>query len=112
MLSLHGTIPLFINKCFWKRQEIIQTINKSDLDAFIEANIQDYHGKILRRLRQLKLNTVLKRKNPYLFKAKSIATAHDLVKSILDAHLSSQEEAIFGTFLERLIIFLRENLWR
>ena len=49
---------------------------------------------------------VLKRKNPYLFKAKNINTAQDLVKTILDAFLSSQEEGIFGGFLEELSIFI------
>lgn len=48
----------------------------------------------------------MKRKNPYLFKAKNIATAQDLIKSLLDAHLSSQEEGIFGGFLEELAIFI------
>jgi len=49
---------------------------------------------------------VLKRKNPYLFKAKNVTTAGELVKGILDAHLSSQEETIFGGFLEGLAIFI------
>ena len=30
----------------------------------------------------------------------------ELVKAILDAHLSSQEEAIFGGFLEGLAVFI------
>jgi hypothetical protein len=41
-----------------------------------------------------------------LFRAKNQNTAHDLVKTILDAHLSSQEEGIFGGFLEELAIFI------
>lgn len=59
----------------------------------------------------LKLNEVLKRKNPYLFKAKDIATAQDIVKLILDAHLSSQEEGIFGGFLEELAIFICNKVY-
>ncbi|MGA2279684.1 MAG: PmeII family type II restriction endonuclease [Verrucomicrobiota bacterium] len=54
----------------------------------------------------LKLKEVLKRKNPYLFRAKNVTTAADLVKNILDAYLSSQEETIFGGFLEGLAIFI------
>ncbi len=49
---------------------------------------------------------MLARKNPYLFKAKYIETAHDLVKQLLDAYLSSQEETIFGDFLEALSILV------
>jgi hypothetical protein len=40
----------------------------------------------------------LKRKNPYLFKAKNILTAQDLVKNLLDAYLQSQEETTFKEF--------------
>ena len=59
-----------------------------ELDDFIETGIQNYHKKILGRLRILKLANILKRKNPYLFRVKNLNTSHELVKSILDAHLS------------------------
>ncbi len=48
----------------------------------------------------------MKRKNPYLYKAKNVQLAQDLVKLILDAHLASQEEGIFGDFLEGLAVFV------
>ncbi|MDR0275116.1 MAG: cytosolic protein [Burkholderiaceae bacterium] len=66
----------------------------------------DFHGKRLTSLESLKLETVLKRKNPYLFKAKAINSAPDLVKQLLLAHLSSQEETLFGAFLEDLAIHI------
>jgi hypothetical protein len=81
-------------------------IDRNKLSSFIESGIQTYHQKILDRLLKLKLPDVLKRKNPYLFRVKSLDTSQDLVKSILDAHLSSQEEGIFGGFLEELAIFI------
>lgn len=77
-----------------------------ELENFIENGIREYHEKILGRLTKLKLANILKRKNPYLFRVKNLNTSHDLVKSILDAHLSSQEEGIFGGFLEELAIFI------
>lgn len=73
---------------------------------FVEQNIGSFHVKRLQNLAGLKLHKILKRKNPYLFKAKNILTAQDLVKVLLDAHLSSQEETIFGDFLEGLAIFI------
>jgi len=57
-------------------------------------------------LKKLKLKDVLKRKNPYLFKVKNISTAGDFVKTILDAFLSSQEESLFGGFIEELAIYI------
>lgn len=65
-----------------------------------------FHRKRLESLAGLKLDTVLGRKNPYLFKAKHIETAAALVEQLLDAHLSSQEETVFGDFLEDLAIYV------
>jgi len=81
-------------------------LNLTDVLTFIENNIGDFHNRRLENLRSLQLKQVLKRKNPYLFKAKNIQDAHDLIKLLLDAHLSSQEETIFGEFLENLAIFV------
>ena len=63
-----------------------------------------FHAKRLESLKALKLNGVLKRKNPYLFKARHVTSAPQLVQMVLDAHLSSQEETVFGGFLESLAI--------
>jgi len=71
----------------------------------------DFHDKRLAKLEKLKLSTVLKRKNPYLFKAKAIFSAPDLVKQILLAYLSSQEETLFGAFLEGLAIHICAKAW-
>lgn len=81
-------------------------ITKQEIIEFIENNIQKFHNRRLDSLAKLKLNKILKRKNPYLYKAKNIVIAQDLVKEILDAHLSAQEEGIFGDFLEELAIFI------
>ncbi len=76
------------------------------LTEFIEKHVPTFHQKRLESLAGLKLEKVLGRKNPYLFKAKHIETAGELVKQLLDAHLSSQEETVFGDFLESLAIFV------
>ncbi len=87
-------------------------ISRTQIVAFVEKNIQKFHDKRLKSLEGLKLNTVLKKKNPYLFKAKNILFAEEFVKTITDAFLSSQEEAIFGTFLEELAIFVCEKSYK
>ncbi len=89
----------------------MQPINQEDIVTFIESHIKDYNERILERLLALKLSKILKRKNPYLFKAKNLQVAQELMKSILDAHLSSQEEGIFGGFLEELAIFICGNVY-
>lgn len=71
----------------------------------------EFHDKRIVKLRQLKLAQILKRKNPYLFRAKAIVAAPDLVKHLLLAYLSSQEETIFGDFLEGLAIHVCSNAY-
>nr|WP_298820854.1 PmeII family type II restriction endonuclease [uncultured Chloroflexus sp.] len=77
-----------------------------DIRQYVESNIDAFHQKRLASLQSIKLNQILKRKNPYLFRAKNILVASDLIRSLLDAHLSSQEETMFGEFLEGLAIFV------
>ncbi|PKN69219.1 MAG: cytosolic protein [Deltaproteobacteria bacterium HGW-Deltaproteobacteria-12] len=87
-------------------------ITKKEIIDFIEPNIQQFHKRRLDNLTDLQLKKILSRKNPYLFRAKNQNTAQDLVKTILDAHLSSQEEGIFGGFLEELAIFICSNVYK
>jgi len=74
---------------------------------FVAENIKpDFHDKRLASIEKLKLQQVLKRKNPYLFRAKAVTSAPELVEQVLDAHLSSNEETLFGEFLESMAIFV------
>jgi hypothetical protein len=86
-------------------------LDLKSVTAYVEQNIGSFHQKRLQRLEGLELEKVLKRKNPYLFKAKGIGTAQDLIRLILDAYLSSQEETIFGEFLEGLARFICTELY-
>lgn len=72
--------------------------------------ITPFYENRLNNLNQLSLRSVLKRKNPYLFKAKNIGLAGELVKSIVDAFLSSQEEGIFGNLMEGFAIYVSKIL--
>lgn len=88
-------------------------MNPINLDAirqYVESNIGDFHDNRLKKLDNLQLTNVLKRKNPYLFKAKNILTSEHLIRSVLDAYLSSQEETLFGDFLEGVAIFVGEQV--
>lgn len=89
----------------------MKSLALSDIAKYVEENIGAFHGKRIDSLQTLKLNQVLKRKNPYLFKAKHFLTAPDIVKSLVDAHISSSEEAIFGDFLEGLAIFICQTVY-
>lgn len=76
-----------------------------DVTQYVEDHIGTFHQKRIDCLDKLKLKTVLKKKNPYLFKAKHILTAEQIIKGLTDAFISSNEETIFGDWLEGLAIF-------
>ena len=84
----------------------MKPINLNEISVYVEKNIGKFHKRRAENLRKLKLSQVLQRKNPYLYKAKNIVTAQELIKLIIDAHLSSQEETIFGEFLANLAFFV------
>lgn len=83
------------------KKELIDKIT-----LYVQENISNFHKSRLEKLNNLKLETVLKKKNPYLFKAKNIQTAAEIVKNITDAFLSSAEETMFGDWLEGLAIYV------
>ena len=80
-------------------------------DYLAEHVITPFYTVRLEGLQSLRLNSILKRKNPYLFKAKNIELAGNLIKSVVDAFLSSQEETIFGNLLEGFAIYVSHVLY-
>jgi len=82
-----------------------------DVTNYVENNIGVFHQKRIERLDKLKLKTVLRKKNPYLFKAKYILSADEIIRSITDAFISSNEETIFGDWLEGLAIFINQKVY-
>ena len=89
----------------------MEQVNINEVTQYVEANIGIFHEKRIRSLDNLKLDKVLKRKNPYLFKAKHTMTSEQIVRGIVDAHISSNEETIFGDWMEGLAIFINEKVF-
>ncbi len=89
----------------------MKKLNLKNVTNYVEEHIGTFHAKRLEKLEKLDFKNILKRKNPYLFKAKNILTAQDLVKNLLDAYLQSQEETLFGDFLEGLAIFVCQQVF-
>ncbi len=89
------------------KQKLIST----EVLEYVEKNIGIFHSKRIQSLDTLKLSRVLRRKNPYLYKAKNVLTADEIVRSIVDAHISSSEEGIFGDWLEGLAVFINQEVY-
>lgn len=79
-------------------------------DYLAEYVITPFYKNRLEKLEELALKKVLIKKNPYLLKAKNLEYPWELVKSVLDAFLSSQEETIFGNLLEGFAIYVANKL--
>lgn len=78
---------------------------------YVKLNISNFHEARLNKLRTLKLNNLLKSKNPYLYKAKNYNTPGEIVESIVSAYVSSGEESMFGDWLEGLAIYVAKEVY-
>jgi len=89
----------------------MKKLNLKDITQYVEDNIGIFHQKRTDSLNKLKLKTILKKKNPYLFKAKYLMTADQIIKGLTDAFISSNEETIFGDWLEGLAIHINSIVY-
>ncbi|MDD9820748.1 MAG: PmeII family type II restriction endonuclease [Nitrospira sp.] len=81
------------------------------MSRYVETNIGEFHQRRIQNLEKLKLLSVLRRKNPYLFRAKNVLTADQIIKGLVDSHIASHEETIFGNWLEGLAIFVNQMVY-
>jgi hypothetical protein len=85
-----------------------------DYYRFLAENVVTpfYYERLMYLRCRMSLQAILSRKNPYLLKAKNISSPDELVRSSVDAFLSSQEETMFGNKLEMFAIHVSETLCR
>ncbi len=80
----------------YNEQSVIQAISKA-LETFYKSLIEKIDG--------LDIVKIMRRKNPYLYRAKAMENASEIVESVLNAFVSSSEETIFGNcFFEPIAI--------
>lgn len=89
----------------------METLNLQNVVKYVEENIGNFHQRRLDTVKTLRLKEILKTKNPYLFKAKNVNDANEIIKDILNAYISSSEEGVFGNWLERLAIFINDSVY-
>lgn len=95
-----------------RKDVIMKKIDLNSVRDFINKNIgPQFQDKKIEKINNVTMDDIIKRKNPYLFRAKGIEKAQDFVENILIASLSSGEETTFGNFLEMIAIFVNENVY-
>ena len=83
------------------------TLDPNKLENLIKRCLNDFYERRFEKLEKLQLRQVLKRKNPYLFKALGTEQASEIVKKILEAYISSSDETIFGNiYFEQIALNL------
>lgn len=71
----------------------------------VAAALEAFYTTLIDKIDGLNINKVMKRKNPYLYRAKAMQSAVEIVESVLTAFISSSEETIFGNcFFEPIAI--------
>ncbi len=82
--------------------------NSYDEEAVVAAiakALETFYGTLIEKIDKLDIVKVMKRKNPYLYRAKAMENASEIVESVLGAFVSSSEETIFGNcFFEPIAI--------
>lgn len=75
---------------------INNTYDEQEVIQAIATALDNFYDRLIIKVDSLNINTVMKRKNPYLFRAKAMNGAAQIVDAILAAFVSSSEETIFG----------------
>ncbi len=79
--------------------------------SYVAENIGQFHQKRIDKMKEMRLERILTRKNPYLYKAKNLNTPEALVRSMASAYMSSAEESIFGNWIENLAKYINEQVY-
>lgn len=70
--------------------------NEDEIVKAIAEALDNFYTSLITKVDALNIKKVLRRKNPYLFRAKAMNGASQIVEAILAAFVSSSEETIFG----------------
>ena len=80
----------------YNEEEVIQAVSNS---------LTEFYASLTKTLDNIDIDKIIKRNNPYLYRAKGISSAGQIVDGILAAYVSSSEETVFGnTFFEPIAV--------
>lgn len=80
-------------------------VDENAVEQAIAKALEEFYNSLLSKIDTINIKDIIKRKNPYLYRAKAMQSAAEIVESVLSATVSSSEETIFGNcFFEPLAI--------
>lgn len=84
---------------------INDTYDEQKVIEAISDALENFYESLILKIDSLDIKKVMKRKNPYLYRAKAMESASEIVDNVLNAFISSSEETIFGNcFFEPIAI--------
>jgi len=86
-------------------------ILKEELENYLDIEFKKYYNQQILLLQNLSLFELLKDTNFYLLSIKNIYNIELFIKNKVDAFLQSQEETMFGDFLEGVAIFICSKIF-
>ena len=79
--------------------------NEEEVVQAIANALETFYSSLIEKIDGLDIVKIMKRKNPYLYRAKAMENAAEIVENVLSAFVTSSEETIFGNcFFEPLAI--------
>ena len=79
--------------------------DENEVVKAIASSLEAFYTSLISKIDSIDITDIMKRKNPYLYRAKAMESASEIVESVLSAFVSSSEETIFGNcFFEPLAI--------
>lgn len=79
--------------------------NEETVKKSIAHALENFYGSLIKKIDGIDISTIMKSKNPYLYRSKAMQSAAEIVDSVLQAFVSSSEETIFGNcFFEPIAI--------
>ena len=70
--------------------------NEEEVIKAIANALETFYSSLIEKIDGLDIVKIMKRKNPYLYRAKAMENASEIVENVLSAFVSSSEETIFG----------------
>ena len=89
----------------------MKPLNLNDVSTYVKENIDTLYQKKIEVLDTFNFSEVLAQQNFYLFSLKRAQNINEIVRGLVDAHISSNEETVFGDWLEGLAIFINEKVY-
>ena len=71
-------------------------MDTEQLEALISKCLGDFYERRMAKINTLRLRNVLRRKNPYLFRALGIQKASEIVERLASDYIASSDESLFG----------------